>query len=184
MSTYVPEHNTRKMIINHILTYPGVSFGTIKRVFNLPDGTLRYHLNYLESKNEIKSYLVGNNRCYYPIKKFIFDSKSKTDIRVHKLNDTQERLLDTVKRYPGITQKELIITAGLKRITVGNNIKKLIDFGIVRKEPNGRNMCYFYISDVELKERIRKRLITKFLNNEIDEQTFLALKRKLDKDMK
>ena len=108
----------------------------------------------------------------------------KTDIAECLISPIERQaLLDTVKRYPGITQKELIITAGLKRITVGHNIKKLIDFGIVRKEPNGRNMCYFYISDVELKERIRKRLITKFLNNEIDEQTFLALKRKLDKDM-
>lgn len=184
MSGYALKHDTRKMIINHILTYPGVSFATIKRLFNLPDGTLRYHLNYLESKKEIKSYVIGRNKCYYPIKKSIFDSRSETEIRVQKLNDAQDRLLETIRRYPGITQKELIYTTGFKRLTVGQNIKKLIDFGVIRKEPNGRNMCYFYISDAELNDRIRKRLITKFLNNEIDEQTFLALKRKLDKDSK
>ncbi|WP_455392647.1 winged helix-turn-helix transcriptional regulator [[Eubacterium] cellulosolvens] len=182
MSGYAIEHSTRKMIINHILTYPGVSFGTIKQVFNLTDGTLRYHLNYLESKNQIKSFLVGNNRCYYPVKEMIFDSKSDSEIKVHNLSDNQERLLNTIKRYPGITQKELISSTGLKRITVGHNIKKLIDFGVVRKEQNGRNICYYFISNTELRDKIRRRLITKFLNNEIDEQTFLALKRKLDKD--
>ena len=182
MSEYALEHNTRKMLINHILTYPGVSFGTIKQVFNLPDGTLRYHLNYLESKKEIKSQLVRGNRCYYPNKEIIFDSNSQSNIGVHRLNDNQERLLDTVKRYPGITQKELMISTGLARVTVGQNIKKLIDFGIVRREQNGRNTCYFFISNVELVDKIRRRLITKFLNNEIDEQTFLALKKKLDRE--
>jgi DNA-binding MarR family transcriptional regulator len=124
--------------------------------------------------------LVSGNRCYYPVKEIIFDSKSESDIRVHKLNDNQEQLLDTVKRYPGITQKELMISTGLTRITVGQNVKKLVEFGIIRREQNGRNTCYFFISNADLLDKIRRRLITKFLNNEIDEQTFLALKKKLD----
>ncbi len=180
MSGYSLEHNTRKMIVNHILAYPGVSFVSIKKMLNLPDGTLRYHLNYLESKKEIRSCLEGNNRCYYPVQRIIFDSKSESEIKTHRLNDTQERLLDIIQRNPGITQKDLILLTGLKRITVRYNIRKFIDFGVVRKEPNGRNICYYYISDIELKERIKKRLIAKFLSNKIDEQTFLRLKRRLE----
>jgi predicted transcriptional regulator len=95
------------------------------------------------------------------------------------LSETQERLLNTIQRNPGITQKDLILQTGLKRITVGYNLRKIVDFGVVRKEPNGRKVCYYYISEGELREKIKKRLITKFLNNEIDEQTFLALKKKL-----
>jgi predicted transcriptional regulator len=179
MSGYALEHNTRKMIINHIMAYPGVSFVIIKKMLNLPEGTLRYHLNYLESKNEIKSTLQGKNRCYYPVQKVVFDSRSDSEIKTHRLSETQERLLSTIRRNPGITQKDLILQTGLKRITVGYNLRKIVDFGVVRKEPNGRKVCYYYISDIELRERIKKRLITKFLNNEIDEQTFLALKKKL-----
>ena len=83
---------------------------------------------FLESKNEIKSCLEGNNRCYYPVQKIIFDAKSEYDIRAHKLNNTQEQLLDTIQRYPGITQRDLILRTGFKRITIGYHIRKLIDF--------------------------------------------------------
>ena len=176
MSAFVVEHKTRKMIINHILAHPGVSFGIIKRVLALTDSTLRYHLNYLEGRNEIKSTIEGKNKCYYPVHKFIFEPKSESDLKTHRLSNTQERLLNTIQRYPGINQKDLIIRSGFKRITVSHNLKKLIDFGVVRKEPNGRHVCYHYITDTELREKIIKRLI----NDEIDEQTFLVLKRKLE----
>ena len=180
MSGYAVEHNTRKMIVSHIIAYPGVSFGTIKKMLDLPESTLRYHLNHLEKKKEIKSSLEGNNRCYYPVQKIIFDLKSESGIQTHELNETQDKLLDTIQRYPGITQKELILRTGLKRITVWYHIKKLIDFRVVRQEPNGRNISYYFISETELRQKIRKRLIAKLLNNEIDEKTFLTLKKKLE----
>jgi predicted transcriptional regulator len=184
MGTEVNEHKTRRMIFNHITNYPGVSFGIIKRVFGLADSTLRYHLHYLESHKDIKSFIKGKNKCYYPIQSYVFDSRgvisSEPDHGVHKLTNTQERLIDTIQRNPGISQKELILHTGLKRITIAHNIRKLLDFGVVRKEPNGRHICYHYISDSELREKILRRLTTKLLNDEIDEKTFLALKRKLE----
>ncbi|WP_455392651.1 winged helix-turn-helix transcriptional regulator [[Eubacterium] cellulosolvens] len=180
MGADVFEHKTRKMIFNHISTHPGVSFSIIKRVLDLSDSTLRYHLNFLESHHEVKSVLESGNRCYYPIQTFIFNSHGEMPIS-HRLNNTQERLMDTIRRYPGITQKDLILRTGMKRITVANNIKKLLDFGVLRKEPNGKFISYFYISDKELQKKIMKRLMIKFLNYEIDERTFLALKKKLER---
>ena len=180
MGAEVVENSTRRMIFNHITTHPGVSFGMIRRVFGLAESTLRYHLHYLETSKEIKSSIQGNNRYYYPNQNFIFDDRSETKIKVHKLNSTQELLMDTIQRYPSITQKNLIIQTGIKRITVASNIKKLLNFGIIRKEPEGRNICYHYISDSEIKERIMKKLTVKLLNNEIEEKTFLALLHKLD----
>jgi predicted transcriptional regulator len=169
------------MILNHITAHPGVSFGVLKKVFNLADGTLRYHLNYLEGHQEIRTHFDGKNKCYYPVEKYIFDRGANGNVNISRLTTIQERLLDTIRRYPGITQKELIYRANLKRLTISNNMKKLVDFGVVRKEPNGRNICYYYISDLELQKKIKRRLIEKFLNYEIDERTFLALKGKLEK---
>ncbi len=168
------------MIYNHILTYPGISFSIIKKLFNLSESTLRYHLNYLESKNEIKSYLKGRNRYYYPVQKIIINQGSKTNFEIYNLNEKQERILDTIQRNPGITQKDLIVKSGLKGFIVRYNIKKLIDFGVIQKTQNGRNCCYNCITDSELREKMMRRLIVKFLNHEIDEQTFLMLSRKLE----
>lgn len=173
------ENRTRKMIFNHISTHPGVSFSIIKKVFDLTESTLRYHLNYLESHKEIKSNIVGKNKCYYLNQNYIFNPRIDTEPSAYRLNRNQELLISAIQHHPGITQKELLFKTGLKRITLAQNIRKLLDYGVVRKEPNGRFICYYYISDKELREKILKRLITKLLNDEIDEKTFLALKRKL-----
>jgi DNA-binding MarR family transcriptional regulator len=40
------------------------------------------------------------------------------------------RVLGSIQRNPGITQKELLFETGLKRITAVYNLKKLIDIGV------------------------------------------------------
>ena len=180
MVSQTGEHKTRDMIFNHILAHPGVSFSIIKSVFAIPDGTLRYHLNFLEGKNEIRSGFEGKNKCYYPSKNLIFDTRPESSLKHSRLNQVQERLLDTIHRYPGITQKDLIYRTNISRLTIGNNIKKLLDYGVIRKEPNGRSVQYYHISEIELRKKAIRKLVEKFLNYEIDERTFLALKRKLE----
>jgi predicted transcriptional regulator len=180
MGNEVAENKSRRMIFNHIINHPGVSFSIIKQVFGLTESTLRYHLNYLETRNEIRSIIHDRNKCYYPNQKHIFDTRIESELSIQKLNPIQERLINTIQLNPGVTQKDLIFKTKLKRITIAQNLKKLLDFGILRKEPNGRLVCYYFITDAELREKVLKKLITMLLNDEIDEKTFLALKRKLD----
>jgi predicted transcriptional regulator len=168
------------MIYNHISTYPGVSFSVIKSLFNLTDGTLRYHLNYLESKHEIRSHLEGRNKCYYPVEELVLGKDSESKLQNYKLTVPQERILNIIRRNPWITQKDLIIKCGLKGFTVKYNLKKLIGYGVVQKKENGRNTCYNFISDDALKSEVLKQLVVKLLDKEIDEHTFLKLKRKLE----
>ena len=180
MSEDALDHKMRRMIYNHIVAHPGVAYSIIKKVFDLTDGTLRYHLNYLESKDEIKSSLEGNNRCYFPVQNVIFNARPAADFETYELNILQERILSAVRHEPGISQKELVAQTGSNRISVSYNIKKLIDYGLVQKTQVGRNTCYEFISNYELRKKIMKRLIMKLLSNEIDEHTFLVLKRKLE----
>ena len=158
----------------------GDDFTIIKNMFNLTDSTLRYHLNYLESRNEIRSRLEGRNKCFYPVENFAISKSSDTALQANKLSKVQERILETIRSNPWITQKDLTIKSGLKGFTVKYNLKKLIGYGIVQKKQNGRNTCYNYISDDTLKKELLKQLVVKLLDHEIDEQTFLKLKRKLE----
>ena len=41
------EHRTRKVVFNYISDNPGVTFSAIRRVYDLSESTLRYHLRYL-----------------------------------------------------------------------------------------------------------------------------------------
>ena len=59
------DNRTRKMVYNYISKHPGVSFGSIMNVLDLTEGTLRYHLGYLERENKILSNLKGKHKCYY-----------------------------------------------------------------------------------------------------------------------
>lgn len=182
MSGNIFEHETRKKIYNHILAYPGVSFNIIKKIFGLTDSTLRYHLKYLENKNEIKSSLEGHKRCYYPVNRILLGSPLNSTLNTYKLNSTQEKLINIIHRTPGITQKDLILSTRLKKITVAYNINKLVKFGIIQKEKFGKQIKYFYLTDNELRKEILDILILKLINREIDEHTFLVIKKKLDQN--
>ncbi|MCK5561086.1 MAG: hypothetical protein KAJ51_10850 [Thermoplasmata archaeon] len=177
------ENKIRKMIFTHIVEYPGVSFSTLKRIYDLNDSTLRYHLNYLERAERITSQIETGKLHYYPYQsdKRISDHEN-INPKIQDLTTHQKQILNAIKQYPGLNQTELIAKTSLKRHILTYNLSKLINLGIVRKINNERNVCYEYITDELLQYEMLKVLVIKLLNNEIDEKTFLKLKSRLKKD--
>ena len=174
------ENQIRKMIYNHIIEYPGVSFSKLKRVHDLNEGTLRYHLNYLERAEKISSRLEAGKLHYYPYASAeVFIDSSKISVKTHELTSHQELILNAIKQNPGINQTELVDKTSLKRHILTYNISQLIELGMVKKNNHVRNVSYEYIPDELLQYEMLKMLTVKLLNNELDEQTFLKLKRKL-----
>ena len=174
------EHYIRKMIYNHILEYPGVSFSTLKKVHDVNDSTLRYHLKYLERSEWVSPQLEHGQLHYYPYNSTKRTSKSSTIAHpTHTLTQHQETILSIIKLHPGITQKELGDRTSLKRFIITYNLPKLIDLGMVRKFNNARNVCYEYITPQQLEHEMLKVFAIKLLKNEIDEETFNKLKRRL-----
>jgi predicted transcriptional regulator len=183
MSKKPLDHETRKMIYNIIIARPGVTYKFIKNSLDLTHGTLRYHLNFLERNDKIKSKLEHRNRCYYPVERLGFGIRPElSEERTYKLNEKEEMIIGIIRRNPGITQKNLISKTKLFKMTVIYNLKKLLDLGIIRKKRGGRNIHYYIITEDQLKEEIILRLATKLLKNEIDEETFLTVKRKLEEE--
>lgn len=175
------DHETRKMIYNHILTYPGVSYNILKNIFNLTDGTLRYHLEYMEKAERILSNVENGKRCYYPLRNEIVVSKSfKNKPQSFKFTQIQLRILNTIKRHPGISQKELIKRTGLSRFTISYNMRKFVDLGLIKKSNNEKSVYYEYMTDELLRHEVLLRLTMKLLKKEIDEKTFFKLKKKLE----
>ncbi|UCH89161.1 MAG: MarR family transcriptional regulator [Thermoplasmata archaeon] len=174
------EHHIRKTIFNHIIAYPGVSFSTLKKIFDLNDSTLRYHLKYLERGERISSRIERGKLHYYPyFSNITIPTAANTSSKTNDLTPQQLHILYAIKKYPGINQTELITKTSLKRHILTYNISKLIDLGMVRKYNHVRNVCYEYITDELLKTETLKVLAIKLLNNEIDEETFLRLKNRM-----
>lgn len=177
------ENQIRKMIYAHIVEYPGVSFIKLKRVYDLNDGTLRYHLNYLQRAQKITSKIESGKLHYYPRAKFVINSNlTNTNLKSHQLTPHQELILNAIKQYPGVNQTELIAKTSLKRHILTYNISQLIDLGMVKKNNHVQYVCYEYIPEELLQYEMLKMLTIKLLNNEIDEQTFLKLRSRLKKD--
>ena len=180
------ENETRRLIYDHIIANPGVSFIVLKTLFNLNESTLRYHLDYLEKNRKIMFGFESGKRNYYPYLDNINDSTNPNNnnnpstFQTYKLTSYQERIISVIKTYPKINQKELAKRTGINRITLHNNLKKLMALCMVRKIPNGNKVYYEFIDNKQLRIEILKQLLVKLINNEIDSETFLELKRKLD----
>jgi predicted transcriptional regulator len=160
-----PENGVRPKIASYIRIHPGTSFNTIKTIFDLSDSTLRYHLRFLEKKGKIKS--DPNQRIYYPT----------GHGGENTLTKTQQLLLYTIKNHPGITQKELAAKTKINRLTIRNNIKFLVKGEMLSIVKIGKEIHHFYIQPEDLEKTKMMRLITKFLLDKVDEETYWDLRR-------
>lgn len=159
------KNDIRPKIANYIRIHPGTPFKSIKTVFDLTDSTLRYHLKYLEKKGQIKS--DEDKRVYYPT----------SHLKESELTKIQLRLIQTIKKRPGITQKELAAKTKINRLTIRNNINVLIEKEMLSLIRMGKKIHHFYIYPEDLEKTKMLRLISKFLLDKIDEETYWELRR-------
>ena len=123
-------NETRKLIYNHIMAHPGVSFLVLKSVLKLNDSTLRYHLNYLERSEKISFGLEEGRRYYYPhlgASHVIHQSEDSNTLMSYELTGVQEKIISTIKSYPKINQKELAKITRINRMTLSRNINMIKD---------------------------------------------------------
>jgi predicted transcriptional regulator len=150
-------------------------------IFEITDSNLRYHLNYLEKNGKISSSIENGSRNYYPHPSTVKLLNIRQEpIKSFRLTPEQEKLLGIIKNHPKINQKDLVKRSGLNRITTIRHLNSLKDLNLIKNSKLQNNVYYEYVPDIETKFIILKGLILKFLRNEIDEATFIRLKRRLD----
>ena len=165
-------HETRKRLTFYIRENPGTSFQSLKGIFKLNDGTLRYHLNYLRKKKKIVQVISNNRRTY------LLEGASLG--KEVKLNREQKRLIDIIGTYPGITRNELLERTRQSRKILSYHLTRLSDLRLIWKIKEGGKIGYRPITKEELFKEAFAIIVDKFLENEIDLQTFNQLKNKLD----
>ena len=178
------EHRSRRLIIRYISSNPGVSFGSIKRFFDMNASTLKYHLNYLERKKRVTSEREGGKRLYFSktggLEGMAGLETDKRSRDLLNLSKTQKLVLRVIQNYPRISRKKLMAKAKLKDSTLDYNINKLVENDFIWKVRAGSEIGYEYITPEKLKQEMLNRLVTKLLSDEIDEDKFLRIKGKIE----
>lgn len=171
----ITEHQTRDALLTYIMDRPGVSFSRLMSSMKLNEGTLRYHLNYLEKKDLIRSKKEGRRRLYFYT---IHDSRPggrNEDIgRYHK------RVLTVIRRSPGIQTKEIMRSLDLSRKEVNSIIRTLEREYLIWSVENESGLGYEVVTREKLLKEMQYELLEKFLKGEMDQTTFLRLKEWLD----
>lgn len=176
---YALDHRLRRSIYNYVIENPGVTFGRIRTMFSIPDGTLRYHLEILKRSENISSRIENGKKCYYG------DAMDKslrlTDSgKIFTCNETQARLISLVNENPGITRKTVQERLRIDKEAAAYNLKRLLDQKVIWKVQRGRTTGYTLITRVAMKKEMLGILTERFLKDEITEDMFLKLKKRLD----
>ena len=121
------------------------------------------------------SYSVQKNRCKDRISQKTLDTRIITPAYLQKSwREMNESLLIKICLVSVIVGIAIMFFSSIiikpKEIKIEE---------ISEKNNHVKNVCYEYIPDDLLEYELLKMLTVKFLNNEIDEQTFLKLRNKL-----
>jgi DNA-binding MarR family transcriptional regulator len=136
------EHKVRAQILDHINQNPGIHYRKILNDLDLQMGVLTHHLNMLERQQYIKSLQDSMYRRFYPLHAPI----NKGLI----LSDVQERILEIIRKRPGISQAEIARNLNLAKKVVNYHIKILSDAGFVQMEIMGRVSKCYYLNGLDL----------------------------------
>ena len=127
---------TRGRVYQYLEMNPGDHFHGICRGLALGAGTVTYHLEVLSRVGLVSARTDGVYKRFYP-----------TGVRPPETNggvlsEVQARIVHAVRDLPGITQKELVSLLGVRQSTLGYQMARLIERGLVRAERRGRNVRY------------------------------------------
>ena len=127
---------TRGRVYQYLEMSPGDHFHGICRALGLGAGTVTYHLEVLTRLGLVKARADGVYKRFYP-----------AEVRPPEMNggvltEVQARIVHAVRDLPGITQKELVSLLGVRQSTLGYQMSKLLEKGLVLAERHGRNVRY------------------------------------------
>jgi parallel beta-helix repeat protein len=129
----------RGKIHGYILGNPGENYTTIKTKLSLTNGALAYHLKVLERNKDVRSERDGVLKRFYPY-------EGKVTEEILELSKLQKRILNVIKKDPGVTQTKISKKLDISVQKVNYHIRLMEDARVIRLERD-RNKTKCYVVD-------------------------------------
>lgn len=152
-SAIAPLYAKRRKKLNYDLGYikgsvrgviyanPGENYSTIKRILNIPNGTLTYYLRSLEKEGIIRSERDGFLKRFYPAEGMI------TTVLL-ELTDIQKEIYNVVKNSMGIFQKDIQSKLDISQQRLNYHIQLMINARLIKVEKIGKRSKYFVLDEI------------------------------------
>jgi predicted transcriptional regulator len=134
------DNDLRGRIMALLQESPGAYLGKMGRDLNAPTSTLKYHLNILRSFDLVTTVKKGRCRHYFAKRRRFTDHEKRMFAALE--HAPTRRVVEIVRRSPGISQAGLVATTGLSQSTVAWHMGKLEEMEIVHAERRGVKEYY------------------------------------------
>ena len=139
------ENLNRDRLYDFIKSCPGAYFSEIITKTGLNRGTVRYHMEVMETQNMIESYKAKGKTRYFQ-NNSTYEKKDKAVIAALK-NDMDQRIISEILNGQCSTNKTLVEKMGISASTISWHIKHLKEQGIVEDDRQGQYTIYNINSD-------------------------------------
>lgn len=164
------------------MSNPGLSLMSLEKMLSLNRSTLRYHLNFLSRDTKVWSKIENGQRCYFPSN--ASEGPALNGLDLNTLTKFQSRVLRLIRDNPGVPFKNLQRTTRINPNTLTYTINKLRERNLIWKVKVQGVVGYEYKSREKIYDEMFRLLLAKYLNDEIDKDTFLRLKAELERGRK
>lgn len=136
----VLENNYRQIILGYVQSNPGCTMSEVSTKQKINLGTVRYHLDRLESAGKITFLKMGKfSRVFYNSSSI--KDKEKV-ISSYLRNETSRQILLTILNNPGITNQSLTEKMQVDKSAITWHLQKFINDNVVIYERDGKFKKY------------------------------------------
>jgi len=140
---HVLDNGNRHRIFNYVIKNPGCTPAEITARQNMANGTVKYHVQMLESEGMIVLRRMGKfTRLFRSAGSSDLEKVAATYVR----NETSRNLLQAIMEQPGITNSYLSERFQLDKSSVHWHIERFLRDRMIRFEQDGKYKRYF-VSD-------------------------------------
>ena len=137
----------RKRVYSVICDRPGVGYRQLQQAVPVANGTLEFHLAFLERANLVAAVSFRGRTRYYPVGFAIPSLGSRPSPR-------QERILEYLRRHPGASAAEVEAAMGIGQSTASYHLDALRALGLVTAERAGHSLCWSPTDGAELSNAV------------------------------